>query len=410
MANMGRDSNGCQFFVTLQPAPQLDGKHVVFGRLVAGMALLRQLEEMPTDATERPATPIVITRCGALSRAEALAATAAEGGASASVEYGGGLARPGERARGAEAGRERAERAAALDLGGEALVLAAAKGDVHMLRSLVASGVPIDAYGTVQGEGGGGAVECCALHVAARAGDAATLSALLAGGADAGLRDSRGSGALHLAVLAGSAPCARLLLGVGCPQHELDGDGRAPVHAAVAAGVLQVLQVLLDADASVASLPCASLLPVHVAAAADQGSAVRLLASARAAARLGGAAGRGASHALPPRCRRAPTSTCSPPRSMRRCTSLRRPADGAPSPPWSSAGRASPSGASGRARRRCTARASAAGWPSLGRCWGRARRWARRTRAAPPLFIGRAVRARATSLLRCSRRAPPSTL
>ncbi|EOD06524.1 hypothetical protein EMIHUDRAFT_68682, partial [Emiliania huxleyi CCMP1516] len=66
MANMGRDSNGCQFFVTLQPAPQLDGKHVVFGRLVAGMALLRQLEEMPTDATERPATPIVITRCGAL--------------------------------------------------------------------------------------------------------------------------------------------------------------------------------------------------------------------------------------------------------------------------------------------------------------------------------------------------------
>ena len=46
-----------------------------------------------------------------------------------------------------------ADKAEALDLGGEALVLAAARGDVMMLRSLVQSGVPIDAYGSVDDPG-----------------------------------------------------------------------------------------------------------------------------------------------------------------------------------------------------------------------------------------------------------------
>ena len=33
-----------QFFVTLVPTPHLDGKHVVFGRLLRGQQLLRQME------------------------------------------------------------------------------------------------------------------------------------------------------------------------------------------------------------------------------------------------------------------------------------------------------------------------------------------------------------------------------
>jgi peptidylprolyl isomerase len=43
MANSGRNSNSSQFFFTLAPAPQCDGKHVVFGRVVEGLEVLRRI-------------------------------------------------------------------------------------------------------------------------------------------------------------------------------------------------------------------------------------------------------------------------------------------------------------------------------------------------------------------------------
>ena len=41
MANSGKHSNTSQWFFTLAPAPQCDGKHVVVGRVVEGAEVLR---------------------------------------------------------------------------------------------------------------------------------------------------------------------------------------------------------------------------------------------------------------------------------------------------------------------------------------------------------------------------------
>jgi peptidyl-prolyl isomerase H (cyclophilin H) len=56
MANNGRHRNGSQVFITLRsaPLPSLDGKHVVFGRVVDGMDIVREMARLPTDDRDRP--------------------------------------------------------------------------------------------------------------------------------------------------------------------------------------------------------------------------------------------------------------------------------------------------------------------------------------------------------------------
>mgnify|MGYP003386600823 CR=1 FL=1 len=67
MANSGPNTNGCQFFVTCGKCDWLDGKHVVFGKLLDEEALLimRKIESVPVNANNnKPKLPITVEECG----------------------------------------------------------------------------------------------------------------------------------------------------------------------------------------------------------------------------------------------------------------------------------------------------------------------------------------------------------
>ncbi|CEL53205.1 peptidyl-prolyl isomerase D (cyclophilin D) [Rhizoctonia solani AG-1 IB] len=66
MANAGPNTNGSQFFVTTVPTPHLDQKHVVFGEVVKGKSIIRQIENQPTSSGDAPVAQCVITKCGEL--------------------------------------------------------------------------------------------------------------------------------------------------------------------------------------------------------------------------------------------------------------------------------------------------------------------------------------------------------
>lgn len=66
MANRGKDTNSSQFFITTAPAPHLDGIHTVFGRVVSGSDIVKEIENLPVDRNSRPMDEAKVKACGEL--------------------------------------------------------------------------------------------------------------------------------------------------------------------------------------------------------------------------------------------------------------------------------------------------------------------------------------------------------
>ncbi|KAJ8498848.1 hypothetical protein OPV22_009400 [Ensete ventricosum] len=66
MANAGKNTNGSQFFICTAQTSWLDGKHVVFGRVVEGLDVVKSIEAVGSQSGSTK-KPVVVADCGQLS-------------------------------------------------------------------------------------------------------------------------------------------------------------------------------------------------------------------------------------------------------------------------------------------------------------------------------------------------------